>query len=250
MSWYKMHRGWQSHKAFSDEPYTEREAWEWLISKASWDGKTEFNILGKPEILPRGQLSFAMSYLAKAWQWNKTKVMRFLKRIAEWGLIETQMERGQCIVSICEYDKYQGGEDENETREKRKRNAKQPENETNKKNLRTKELLFLGVSEDLWTKFKKHRGKKFTEEAEEMAVRKLERLSASGNDPTSVIVQSLENNWQGLFELRKENERNSKNNNGTNGKFETGRRSVADAFLQKYGPEDGENTGSISYEKL
>jgi hypothetical protein len=131
MSWYKMHRGWQSHEAFADEPFTEREAWEWLIAEASYDGKKPFNVSGEPVILPRGKLSFSLSYMARAWQWEKSRADRYVKRIAKWGLIETQSERGQTVITICEYEKFQGNQNEDETQGGREQDAERDAERTN-----------------------------------------------------------------------------------------------------------------------
>lgn len=115
MSWYAMERGWMDSPVFSDDPYTDRESWEWLISEASYDGKKVFSVNGKPMVLPIGFLSFSYSFMAKAWKWDKTKVFRTLLRYKEWGMIETNMKHRQVIISICNYSKYQPGKLENET---------------------------------------------------------------------------------------------------------------------------------------
>jgi hypothetical protein len=217
MSWYKMHRGWQEHLAFAEEPFTEREAWEWLISEASWDGKKQFNILSEPATLPRGQLSFALSFMAKAWQWDKASVSRYIKRIAEWGLIETDNERIQTVITICEYEKYQGGENEDETPTERKTNAKRNENETNYKNLRTKESIIiegLGVSHETWQDFETHRKKlrkPMTDRARTEIFAKLEKFKQQGFSPHELLSTAIERGWLTVFEPR-QHETTSRNN--------------------------------------
>ncbi len=37
--YYVMARGWMQHPVFRAEPYTEREAWLWLIEAASWKAR-------------------------------------------------------------------------------------------------------------------------------------------------------------------------------------------------------------------
>ena len=77
-------------------------------------------------------------------------------------------------------------------------------------------LTPLGISQELWEEYRQHRkqlGKKLTPIAQERAIKKLERLKASGTDPTAVIEQTLENGWTGLFELKdRKNEATSRNN--------------------------------------
>jgi len=78
------------------------------------------------------------------------------------------------------------------------------------------------LDQSLWNDYKEHRKNtkaKLTLKAEELAIKKLGKLRASGNDIRAVIEQSIENGWKGLFEIREEN-------NGTrwtgNAKSDTG----------------------------
>lgn len=139
MSWYKMHRGWQDHEVFADEKYTEREAWEWLISNACFEPKV-ININGNPIDLSVGQLSYAIRYLAEAWQWHRSKTSRFLDKLKKWGMIETQTETGQLILTICNYSVFQSDRDKSETAIGTTPRQERDKSETNNKNLRTKEI--------------------------------------------------------------------------------------------------------------
>jgi len=114
-----MERGWQKHPVFPNEPFTAREAWEWLIAEAYWrEGRTR---AGKfVATLQRGQLCASVRYLADCWQWEKSKAERFLKRLKTETMIETRSETGINVITICNYEKYQSfagdGETANETR--------------------------------------------------------------------------------------------------------------------------------------
>ena len=104
-SWYRMYRNWQDHPAFAKEPYTEREAFEWLIANAVWENKV-INIKGKPVTLTPGQISFSIRFMAEAWQWHRNKVGRFLSKLEEWQIIGTANGTGQTVITICNYTKY------------------------------------------------------------------------------------------------------------------------------------------------
>lgn len=106
MSWYLMKRGWMDHPVFKDEPFTQREAWEWLIANALY-ADSIISIAGHPVPLNRGQLSYSNSFLAKAWKWDSERVRRLLKRFATWGMIALNIEAGQSIITICNYERYQ-----------------------------------------------------------------------------------------------------------------------------------------------
>ena len=108
--WYRMERGWQSHPVFSNEPYTDREAFEWLIANACWKPQV-FNIKGNPVELKEGQLTHSVRFLADMWQWKKDKVNRYLSKLVKFNMIETDSATGQNIVTICNYTKYQGERD-------------------------------------------------------------------------------------------------------------------------------------------
>lgn len=56
------------------------------------------------------------------------------------------------------------------------------------------------VSLVAWQSFKNYRGKKFTANAQEIALRKLEDWYSKGHDPTEIINASIMNGWKGLFE--------------------------------------------------
>ena len=116
---YFMQRGWQDHLVFPAEPFTTREAWEWLIAEAFWkDGRTR---AGKFVVtVQRGQLCASVRHLARCWQWTNAKVERFLRRLKTETMIETRSETGISVITICNYNKFQtftgDGEAASETR--------------------------------------------------------------------------------------------------------------------------------------
>lgn len=94
------------HEFFANEPFTEREAWIWLIREAAW--KDRRARVGKTLVsLKRGQCSFSMRFLADAWSWSKSRVHRFLARLESEAMIGTETGQGVCVVTICNYDEYQ-----------------------------------------------------------------------------------------------------------------------------------------------
>lgn len=122
MSWYMMHRGWQDHEVFADEKYTEREAWEWLISHALFEPKT-ININGQPVRIERGQLSHSIRYLAEAWQWHRRKVERYLDRLQKWQMIGMEAGHGRLVITVAEYHKYQSSGTQSGTAEGQQRDT-------------------------------------------------------------------------------------------------------------------------------
>lgn len=95
-------------EAFRDEPFTEREAWVWLVMEASWKPRT-VRVGDFVAATTRGQLAASIRFMAKAWQWTPAKVQRFLQRIEKLNLICAKTDTGVTVITICKYDKYQNG---------------------------------------------------------------------------------------------------------------------------------------------
>jgi hypothetical protein len=132
-----MHRGWQDNPVFKPEPYSEREAWEWIIAHAAWEAK-EARISGEVVSLERGEIACSLRYLAEAWRWSKSHVQRFLKRIATAEMVRDSSGTasgtviGQKVthLTVCNYSRYQDswdsawekvGHPRDEKRDKRER---------------------------------------------------------------------------------------------------------------------------------
>lgn len=104
--YYRMHRGWMDHPMFKPEPYTEREAWLWLIENAAWkDGRKR---VGPCTIeVKRGQVAASLRFMACAWKWNEPKVRRFLSRMKTDAAIDAASDAGVNVITICNYEVYQ-----------------------------------------------------------------------------------------------------------------------------------------------
>lgn len=115
---YLMYRGWRSNAVFKNEPYTEREAWEWLIEEASYADR-EWRISGRIVTLERGQLCHSLRYIGQAWGWQKDRVARYLKRLESVSMIcvktATANATAESVISIVNYARYQVSPDTNAT---------------------------------------------------------------------------------------------------------------------------------------
>lgn len=110
----RFYRSVFDHHAFRPEPFTEREAWTWLCANAAWKARRQRT--GEHVVdLARGDLVGAVRFLAEKWGWSRGKVERFVIRLKTETMIERRTETGITIISICNYDIYQGGDDETET---------------------------------------------------------------------------------------------------------------------------------------
>ena len=92
--------------AFQNEPFSEREAWVWLICEAQW--KPRERRVGKVIVqLDRGQLAHSTRFLAEAWKWSHAKVRRYLDRLEKLKLIRRESGTGVSVITICKYNEYQ-----------------------------------------------------------------------------------------------------------------------------------------------
>jgi hypothetical protein len=103
---FALDRGWFDHPAFAREPFTEREAWAWLISEAAWKPHKR-RADGKVIEIGRGQLCHALRFMADAWGWSKSRVDRFLDRLEKQDMIERQSGTRTPVITLCNYDKFQ-----------------------------------------------------------------------------------------------------------------------------------------------
>lgn len=130
---YLMHRGWMDSDVFGDEPLCERAAWSWIVENAAHK-PTKVFIGGRRVTLQRGQLSHSIRHLALAWRWEKTKVIRFIRKLEQNGMIykgcttraplsaphaaldiatlgapsgAPEDAPGQNIISVCNYHRFQ-----------------------------------------------------------------------------------------------------------------------------------------------
>ncbi len=95
------------HPLFAaDEPFTEREAWIWLISEAAWMA-TRVRVGHALVSLDRGEVSHSIRFLADKWRWHRARVERFLKRLKTETMIGTRIEDGVTVIRLCKYNEYQ-----------------------------------------------------------------------------------------------------------------------------------------------
>lgn len=103
---FAVDRGVFDHPVFAREPYTEREAWLWLLSQAAWRPHRVRVRNGTLE-LRRGQCAFATRFMAQKWDWSEARVRRFLTRLKIDAMIDAQGDARTTLITICNYDVYQ-----------------------------------------------------------------------------------------------------------------------------------------------
>jgi hypothetical protein len=106
------------HYAFKDEPMSMREAWFWMLAQAAWKPTKIRTPHGIVE-LQRGQFTHSLRHMAKTFGWSVGRVRRVLDGYSSEHMLvletDTAVNTAQCVVTICNYDKYQGGETATDT---------------------------------------------------------------------------------------------------------------------------------------
>jgi hypothetical protein len=106
------------HEFFaSSEPFSEREAWLWLIANAAWKNTT--HRVGNVMLdVPVGSLFATLRGLQNAWHWASDKRVRsFIMRLENGRMVSTKTDAGKTHITICNYSLYQeGGRSEDASR--------------------------------------------------------------------------------------------------------------------------------------
>lgn len=104
------------HPVFKPAKYSEREAFLWMVSEASWKARTIRSSDDKNIIdLDRSQLSHSLRFMADKWGWTKSTAERFLKKLEKRDMIKTSNGTAQNVITISNYDEYQGKPNESGT---------------------------------------------------------------------------------------------------------------------------------------
>lgn len=109
MSNYQHERGWLDSEVWGNAPYDERAAWSWMIGEANWKDEIK-NISGHPVLIARGQFTASIRFMAQRFKWSTARVQRYMVKLRAWGMIktDTQTDTAQNIITICNYNTYQG----------------------------------------------------------------------------------------------------------------------------------------------
>lgn len=103
---YAVDRGIWTDPDFKNEPFTEREAFLWLVGEAAWR-PTRTRVGSYTFELERGQCVFSTRFMAKRFQWSEARVRRFLERRSDLNQVCTKTDAGATQITICKYDVFQ-----------------------------------------------------------------------------------------------------------------------------------------------
>ncbi len=210
-----------THPAFADEPFTEREAFMWMVGTASYiEGERR---AGKFVVhCERGQFPASVRFMADAWQWSKSRVSRFLKRLENRDTLRTESGTGVLVVTICDYEEFQFGDTESGTAAGHSAGQKRDSSGTNnKKDKKDKkkiippkppaeirdeciQALSQALPFETAVAMFEHREAmtrkdRLTVKAATLMAGKLQKFAADGLDPVEAVNNSIMSGWKGVF---------------------------------------------------
>ena len=103
--WFKVYRSLDEHWISQDMEKLGR--WTWLLMKAAHED-TKVVEGNKVIELKRGQLIASLSLLENKWRVTRKTVMRFLDVLERGEMLHRQVHQGITIITICNYEGYQG----------------------------------------------------------------------------------------------------------------------------------------------
>lgn len=108
--WVRIQADVFEHPVFAAEPFSEREAWLWLIAKAAWR-ETRHRVGSSVVSVPEGSLFVTLREMQAAWRWRSdTRVRTFLRMLENERMILVDSNAGKTQITICNYSEYQNPE--------------------------------------------------------------------------------------------------------------------------------------------
>tara|TARA_R110002096_G_scaffold392987_1_gene587971 strand:- start:262 stop:1074 length:813 start_codon:yes stop_codon:yes gene_type:complete len=107
--WAKFHRSLFDHWVFSFDQPDKALAWIFLFGNAN-HSPGELLIKGRVKKVGRGQIAMSQLTLQKRFGWSQNKLKRFLKLLEKSNMIELETDELTTIITICNYESYQGSD--------------------------------------------------------------------------------------------------------------------------------------------
>lgn len=105
--WIRVQVSIFDHDLFDQEPFTEREAWLWMITRAAWS-ETRHRVGSKVHVVSVGSFFVTLREMQEIFKWKSDKKVRgFLSLLEAENMISIKTDAGKTQVSICNYSKYQ-----------------------------------------------------------------------------------------------------------------------------------------------
>ncbi len=127
-NWIKLNRSITDHWLWtSGETFSRGQAFIDLLLMAAYADHPIVS-QGKRMNLKRGSVVTSIRYLSDRWRWSKDKTMNFLNDLEADGTIEKVSDTKRTVLTIVNYEKYQGSATNERTQNGRKTDADRTQN--------------------------------------------------------------------------------------------------------------------------
>lgn len=204
--WIKIHRSITNHWLYTEKRvFSKFEAWNDILLTVNYtDAKTI--IKGSLYEVKRGQSILSLDSWSKRWNWDKSKVRRFLNTLQLDNMIVIKSDTVTTQLTVCNYESYQGERNADETPLKRKRNADEThatpieERKKKKKEINTFEasLCEYGFNSELvkqWLIIRKQKKAVNSEIAFNGFIREVEKSHLTKDE---ILQLCIEKSWKGF----------------------------------------------------
>lgn len=216
---YGISRDLWDHPIFAQEPFTEAQAWAWLVGQACWKDGTVRGNTGGPVELKRAEFSIAVRFLAERWQWSKDRAHRYLKKLEKAQMLcDTSRDSSQ-IYFISNYNAYQvvglprrdSAETPTATPPRQERDKVEAPKQENKKEEGGAAPVLPGLEFPPWWPAEAWQGyldmrrktrRAATDRAIKLVVAEVTKLRAAGHDPAAVLDQSTLKSWTDVYPVK------------------------------------------------
>lgn len=105
--WILLHRKIKDSAIWNDgSPFDGRSAWIDLLLMANHEDR-EICVNNQPLIVHRGQKFTSFVKLAERWHWSRQRVMRYMKKLKSFGMLNIDSTSTGTLLTIEKYDDYQ-----------------------------------------------------------------------------------------------------------------------------------------------
>lgn len=114
----KLHRKFFENTLWKEpREYSKAEAWLDLIQSARFES-SQVILNGRVIEVQMSEVAASRRYLEKRWGWGSTKVNNFLDFLRKNQMITTKQTGGQTIITLCNYERYNGKKTREQTTDK------------------------------------------------------------------------------------------------------------------------------------
>lgn len=150
----KLNRSFMENRAYFAEPFCRNMAWIDMLMLAN-HAEGDFFCRGIEVRVNRGQIGYGLEALAARWKWSRGKVERYFRLLEKNGQIIRQKSNVTTLITIVNYNKYQGDDKANNKANDKADRQQTDINKNDKNNKKEYTPDFLAW----WTLYDKHQGK-------------------------------------------------------------------------------------------